>query len=506
MIKNERQYRITAAEAERLARAFDARPEAPPSGSEIHARFWETEGAAIAAQIAELRAELAEYEALRDGERRVFGVRHLGEVPRALIEGRIASGLTHKELAVRLGLPEQAIQRYEATDYAGASLERLRAVASAIGIELSGVMAIPAAEPSPREFFTRLKEIGLNRRFVLDRLVAPAVAAVLEDPARTREGASGALLQAAEQVERIFSINPSVLFSDAPLRLDPAVVGATRFKPTRRARSGKSVRQTSEGYVFFAHYLALLTLQATAHLERHSVPSDPVEWRSSILARFGSLTLEHVLQFLWSVGIPVLPLRDDGVFHGACWRTGGRDVIVLKQRSQSEDRWTFDALHECGHIVSEPEVESFAIIEDEVPAVGDPNEQAAMNFAGEVVLDSRADELAERAVELANGDVRFLEQAADSVAEEAGVSVGALANYLAFRIAEDTADEPQKINWWGTAARLQRAEGDPWRIARDLFLEYADLTPLNQPDRELLIRSLKGPMGGASSVGHRRRR
>lgn len=40
-------------------------------------------------------------------------------------QGRIAAGLSQKELSERLGLKERQIQRYEATDYASANLTRV---------------------------------------------------------------------------------------------------------------------------------------------------------------------------------------------------------------------------------------------------------------------------------------------------------------------------------------------------------------------------------------------
>ncbi len=52
--------------------------------------------------------------------------RSLRELPVLLIEGRIVAGLTQCQLGERLGLSEQQIQRYEATMYSGASLDRLR--------------------------------------------------------------------------------------------------------------------------------------------------------------------------------------------------------------------------------------------------------------------------------------------------------------------------------------------------------------------------------------------
>ncbi len=53
-----------------------------------------------------------------------------------LIEGRIAARLTQQQLAGRLGLQEQQIQRYESTLYSGVGLDRLQDVADAVGLEI----------------------------------------------------------------------------------------------------------------------------------------------------------------------------------------------------------------------------------------------------------------------------------------------------------------------------------------------------------------------------------
>ena len=58
----------------------------------------------------------------------------LDELPTGLIKARVASGLSQKELAAKLSLKEQQIQRYEANDYAGASLARILEVANALRI------------------------------------------------------------------------------------------------------------------------------------------------------------------------------------------------------------------------------------------------------------------------------------------------------------------------------------------------------------------------------------
>jgi hypothetical protein len=78
-----------------------------------------------------------------------------------------------------------------------------------------------------------------------------------------------------------------------------------------------------------------------------------------------------------------------------------------------------------------------------------PEELQASRFAGDVVLDGRAEELAEKCVEVARNSVERLKGAVPHVAKQAGVSVETLANYMAFRLSL------QGINWWGAATNLQ---------------------------------------------------
>ncbi len=67
----------------------------------------------------------------------------LREIPEALIRARIASGLSQKQLAERLGLKEQQLQRWEATRYAGISLDRIHDVAEALGVTIREQVILP---------------------------------------------------------------------------------------------------------------------------------------------------------------------------------------------------------------------------------------------------------------------------------------------------------------------------------------------------------------------------
>jgi len=141
MITNERQYRISKAAIrefeEALARLEMVEAHRPPELRRVMRE-------AIESQLEELREQVTEYDALRSGRVQVLELNSLEELPDALIRARIAAGLTQKELAARLGLKEQQIQRYEATRYAGVSLDRIQAVAEALGTRIRERVTLPS--------------------------------------------------------------------------------------------------------------------------------------------------------------------------------------------------------------------------------------------------------------------------------------------------------------------------------------------------------------------------
>lgn len=132
MIKNERQYRITRTQAARFRRAIvNTRSRHDPG---VHPVLRTAQIAALRSQLQDLKAELREYEALRSGRRTISMLPLLAKLPHSLIRARIARGLTQEELARKLGVKAQQVQRYEATDYRSASLQRLAKVARALDL------------------------------------------------------------------------------------------------------------------------------------------------------------------------------------------------------------------------------------------------------------------------------------------------------------------------------------------------------------------------------------
>lgn len=134
MIKNERQYRITRAQAQRFAAALERFDPTLPPG--VHPRLHQAERDALKSQLDELHDELAAYEALRSGRRRTFRLESIEDLAQVLIAARIAAGLSQRDLAHRLGVAEQQVQRDEATEYASASLSRVTEIARALQVRV----------------------------------------------------------------------------------------------------------------------------------------------------------------------------------------------------------------------------------------------------------------------------------------------------------------------------------------------------------------------------------
>ena len=132
MIKNERQYKITKAQADRFSQTLERLERHSGEEGNVSPLIEKARRDAVRSQLTDLETELAEYEALKKGEFPMDGLNVVAGLPDVLIKARIAQGLTQKELAERMGVKEQQIQKYEASDYASASFARIREVADAL--------------------------------------------------------------------------------------------------------------------------------------------------------------------------------------------------------------------------------------------------------------------------------------------------------------------------------------------------------------------------------------
>ncbi len=139
MIYSDKQYSVSSAQLlklrDALAAAIDRAPNQP----------WlkQAEIDALESQIADIEAEIAEYALLKSGQISFSKAYALEKLPRVLVQARIASGMSQTDLADKLNMKPQQVQRYEATDYMGASLARLIEVSRALGVKASGTFEGP---------------------------------------------------------------------------------------------------------------------------------------------------------------------------------------------------------------------------------------------------------------------------------------------------------------------------------------------------------------------------
>ena len=108
MIKNERQYRITRAQAARLKKSLEAARKRVNGDSGLHPLIAKAQEDAMSSQLVDLEEELRDYETLKAGGFELDALKSVGEIPGMLIKARIAKGLSQKELAERLGAERAA--------------------------------------------------------------------------------------------------------------------------------------------------------------------------------------------------------------------------------------------------------------------------------------------------------------------------------------------------------------------------------------------------------------
>lgn len=469
MITNAREYQITKAQCTKLATALQSMGARGASDSLLMA---DIERQAIESEVALLTKQLTDYDDLYEGRRTHLEVQGLKQLPSVLIKARIASRMTQKELAVRLGVHMQQVQRYEATSYRAASFERMLEVAQMLGVKIRQDVVL--AEPLVRKATNALKEWGLSRDFLVSR-------GIVTGSAESDEAIDS--IASFDKLQHIFGWSSADLEAQAQLNVSPTAMGQPHFK----LPSGRK-QDYLRAYTAYAFRIACGAAKCARDLPVCRIPTKWQEAREQLL-RFGPLTLKTVIDWAWSLGIVVVPLRDRAAFSGAFWRVDGRNVVILKQRTASVDRAMHDALHEVFHASQEAELRARSVIDaaDTMVITSDPEEEEANMFASNVLLGGRANELAIEVAELARNQGPLLKSATSKVALRHGVSEGALANHLAWILQQQ---EPP-VDWWGVAHNLQHAEDRPLDYANSVA--FARLMPPGAPDidAELLFNALR---------------
>jgi HTH-type transcriptional regulator/antitoxin HigA len=160
MIFSDRQYTVSKDQAAKLKRALNSLRSDPSKAPQL----LEIESRALQSQIADIEREMADYDLLKSGSFTFSESYALSDLPRILIQARIAQELSQTDLAERLNMKPQQIQRYEATEYMSASLSRLIEIADILKVRVSQSYSSAQSAPENSLFtWSDIRDVDWSR-------------------------------------------------------------------------------------------------------------------------------------------------------------------------------------------------------------------------------------------------------------------------------------------------------------------------------------------------------
>ena len=362
MITNERQYRITRKQLSKLSevvRTYDIKATAKRTGSTVLAK---AELNALKSEVEVLSAQLSEYESLKSGIISKLTAQSLSELPRLLIQARIARGLTQGQLGKLLKLKEQQIQRYESEMYASTSLQRLAEVADALQLNISEMVEfkrVPTGKPQAKSAdidWSRFPVVEMYRRHWFEDFTGS-----LKD---AKEQASSL---AESYVKKVIK-QPSVSRHRKRVRSDSSfdmyALLAWECRILQLAMKSTSVGVYTSGSLDESWFKSLV------QESRHS--NGPVRANERLAKAGISLVIE-----------PHLPQT---YLDGAAFLYGGKPIIGLTLRYDRLDNFWFVLLHELIHIKEHLRVGGIVSIFDDFDAEADKIERETDKLALQAMI------------------------------------------------------------------------------------------------------------------------
>jgi transcriptional regulator with XRE-family HTH domain len=147
MIKTKNQLNVTKERIEQFKTAI-ADAEAAGPAADVSQRVHQAYVAGLKATLEKMREEVCEYQCLEANDASRVRLDSLADLPIGLIQARIYRGVSQSELARKIGVKPQQMQRWEAEDNASVSLSTLAAIASALEVDVAGRLAGKALRTS----------------------------------------------------------------------------------------------------------------------------------------------------------------------------------------------------------------------------------------------------------------------------------------------------------------------------------------------------------------------
>ena len=276
---------------------------------------------AMQAEKQELTAAVMAYESAKEfGKHHDLHARAGTDPGLTLIVARIAKGLSQRDLAWRLGLKEQQVQRYESDRYSTISLKNYSKIAALLGVQLKATI-------------TELKDLrGLGR--MIEDVSKADIKRIL------KHGREYGWFpdDADEEVLRRFIAENRITYGSPSL-----------------LRTGLNVKDHTEDILLHA-WRARVASRAQEIITETKPRFSPLDlsWLSSLVklsalsdgpARAREFLLEHGIVLIAERQIPGLAI------DGAAFLEGDIPIIGMTLRKDTLDNFWFTLLHETAHAI-----------------------------------------------------------------------------------------------------------------------------------------------------------
>lgn len=360
MITNDRQYKIVKAQIENFQHSLTTLNAGLITANNVHPKLIEAQKNAIKSQLSELEFEVTEYENLKEGKIAIAEVKSLKDLPLTLIKARIANGLTQAELAEKIGVKMQQVQRYEAEKYESASIKTLLKVAEKLKIKFNGEVQIKTVK-SPENFDVNnypFKQMYQRKWF-----------------GNFSGTYNEAVIDSRNLLEKFFE---RVGFNNSQLRFTKKSIrtGSTLNMFALNAWYGQVLSKAQDQhveYVFEKHIITSTWLRALSELSmQEDGPKKASEYLKAAGIRF---IIEPQLEGTFLDGAALL-MEDNS------------PVIAMTLRYDRLDNFWFVLFHEIAHVLLHLS-ESLSVIFDDLDVKLDGIEKEADDFALNSLIPDR---------------------------------------------------------------------------------------------------------------------
>lgn len=361
MITNERQLKISQSQASKFEKAIRDFNELALIKQGWDPLLVQAQLRALKVQFEELQAEIGQYEILKSGQIRQLTAETVSEIGNRLIEARIAQRLTQKDLAERLGMKEQQIQRYEQERFSSASLSRLAEICDALDVTFHLDMGL-----------SEIREAKTLRQNEFDLSKLPLKE--IKKRGWLKEALPN-LIKHSNQDQLVTSF------------MMPAFEGTIPALLKSGARIGKELDQ----YALLAWKARIVWKVRNDQIDNAKALSADLSWLNS----FKSFTLEEegpalAIEYLRTKGIEVVfeaHLPQTYLDGAALLVDNTIPTIALTLRYDRLDNFWFVLLHELGHIILHKDSRlNSGFFDDDSVGLADEAEREADAFARSVFL------------------------------------------------------------------------------------------------------------------------